>query len=117
MNAVAQEEITRYVAAVRAALADLPPHERDELLEDLPEHLAEVVAEDDGSLRDRLGPPESYAAELRASAGLNPGPAGAGGGARLTARAGVVLAAAAGHARRWDAKLGPLLGYSRASEF
>src|ERR687889_155753 len=43
---------------------------RDELLEDLPEHLAEVAADDVGSLADRLGPPSVYAAELLASAGF-----------------------------------------------
>ena len=43
--------------AVRAALADLPEATRDELLEDLPEHLAEVLADGDGSLVERLGTP------------------------------------------------------------
>ena len=38
-------EISGYVERVRAALADLPPEVRDELTEDLPEHLAEVQAE------------------------------------------------------------------------
>ncbi|MEE3919703.1 hypothetical protein V2I01_19575 [Micromonospora sp. BRA006-A] len=42
---VTGQEITDYVDRVRAALADLPPAVRDELTEDLPEHLAEVAAE------------------------------------------------------------------------
>ena len=66
-----QEEIRAYAAAVRGALADAPPEQRDELLEDLEEHLAEVAAEDgDRSLAARLGPPEEYARELRAAAGI-----------------------------------------------
>lgn len=60
-----------YAARVRAALADLPEADREDLLADLADHLAEVEA--DGRL-DELGDPETYAAELRASAGL-PGPA------------------------------------------
>jgi hypothetical protein len=67
-----QSEVPPYLAAVRAALADLPAEERDELLEDLEGHLAEVAVEADGSLASRLGPPEAYAAELRSSAGLPP---------------------------------------------
>ena len=67
---VETDEITAYVEAVRAALSGLPDAIRDELLEDLPEHLAEVAADDVGSLTDRLGPPSVYAAELLASAGF-----------------------------------------------
>jgi hypothetical protein len=59
-----------YLASVRAALSDLPAEERDELCEDLEQHLVEVAAESDEPLSARLGSPESYAAELRASAGL-----------------------------------------------
>lgn len=70
-------EVGTYVERVRAALADLPPDDREELLEDLRDHLTEVAGEDgDGSLEALLGPPESYAAELRSSAGLPPAPAG-----------------------------------------
>jgi len=64
----AQDEITAYVFAVRAALGDLPEAQRDELLEDLAEHLTEVMADGEGSLTDRLGSPEAYAAELRGTA-------------------------------------------------
>jgi hypothetical protein len=60
----------RYFEAVRAHLADVPQQERDDLLEDLEQHLDEVAAEGEGSLEDRLGPPADYAAELRATAGL-----------------------------------------------
>jgi hypothetical protein len=61
------DDVTDYAATVRAQLADLPPTERDALLEDLEQHLAEVAAEGDGSLIDRLGSPENYAVELRAA--------------------------------------------------
>ncbi|WP_433793465.1 HAAS signaling domain-containing protein [Actinoplanes sp. CA-252034] len=70
MNLTAQDEIAVYVEGVREALAGLPAATRDELLEDLPEHLAEVLAEGGGSLYERLGPPAAYAAELSATAGF-----------------------------------------------
>jgi uncharacterized membrane protein len=59
-----------YAEAVGRCLDDLPMATAAELLEGLGEHLAEMGADDFGSLVDLLGPPESYAAELRASAGL-----------------------------------------------
>ena len=47
-----------------------PKHERGDLMADLEQHLTEVAAEGEGTLAERLGTPEAYAAELRASAGL-----------------------------------------------
>jgi hypothetical protein len=112
VNATEQTEISRYVEGVRAALADLPPAARDELLEDLPDHLAEVAAEADGTLEERLGPPAAYAAELRTSAGLT----GAGG-----RRGRIDLSAAAIRVRSvagtLDERVGRAMGYRRASEF
>ncbi|BCJ52193.1 hypothetical protein Asp14428_36680 [Actinoplanes sp. NBRC 14428] len=67
MKPTAQDEITAYVFAVRAALGDLPEAVREEMLQDLTEHLTEVMADGEGSLVDRLGSPEVYAAELRNS--------------------------------------------------
>ncbi|HEY0696218.1 MAG TPA: hypothetical protein VGD43_00230, partial [Micromonospora sp.] len=72
MSTAREQEIARYVGEVRRELADLPPETRDELLEDLPEHLTEVAAEADGPLADRLGTPQAYAAELRTAAGFGP---------------------------------------------
>jgi uncharacterized membrane protein len=65
-------QIIDYLHRVRAALADLPTETRAELLEDEPAHLAEVLSEGSSGLAERLGPPEKYAAELRAAAGLPP---------------------------------------------
>lgn len=62
-------QIDRYLAAVRGELADLPDDERDDLLDDLGQHLREVAAEEDGPLEARLGDPVAYAQELRASVG------------------------------------------------
>ncbi|MEU1889196.1 hypothetical protein ABZ491_27380 [Micromonospora rifamycinica] len=111
---VTGQEITDYVERVRVALADLPAQERDELTEDLPEHLAEVAVESDGSLVDRLGTPEAYAAELRAAAGAGDPAAGR----RVLDRR---IAALVGRTRarvgRVDARLGPLLGHATAGEF
>ena len=70
-NAV-DHQVGRYATAVRAAFADLPGPRRELLLEDLEDHLLEVAAEAGGPLTERLGRPEAYAAELRASAGLAP---------------------------------------------
>ncbi|REE96118.1 HAAS signaling domain-containing protein [Thermomonospora umbrina] len=71
------EEIARYAAQVRVALADLPDADRQELEEDLEDHLAEIAEESSEPLTTRLGAPASYAAELRAAYG-----AGGGGGRR-----------------------------------
>lgn len=72
MTGAESDEVRSYLAAVAAALADLAPDARDELLEDLDSHLLEVLAEGGGPLGQRLGPPARYAAELRSSAGLDP---------------------------------------------
>ena len=73
-----------YLQAVSAELADLDAADRDDLLEDLQLHLAELRAEDpDVDLVTRLGTPADYAAELRQSAGLPAPTGGPSVGARL----------------------------------
>lgn len=67
-----RSQVDRYLAAVQTHLSDLPAEDREDLVEDLEQHLREVAAEEDGDLEARLGPPDRYAAELRASAGLAP---------------------------------------------
>ncbi|MEU8327231.1 hypothetical protein [Micromonospora sp. NPDC048839] len=110
---VAEQEITDYVARVRAALADLPATQRDELTEDLADHLTEVAAEAEGTLVERLGEPETYAAELRAAAGAAPG----GGGRNLDQRVTAALVRLRGRLNAIDTRLGPPLGYAHASDF
>lgn len=71
------QAVENYLASVRAELADLPPAELGEILDDIGPHVAEVAGELEGddpaaALRERLGPPEQYAAELRAAAGYPP---------------------------------------------
>ncbi|RZQ64751.1 DUF1700 domain-containing protein [Amycolatopsis suaedae] len=66
-----------YLARVRTALADLPDAEVDEILEDVRPQLNEIGAELGDAARvetltERLGSPESYAAELRAAGGYPP---------------------------------------------
>ncbi|MFB9237314.1 hypothetical protein ACFFWC_17430 [Plantactinospora siamensis] len=114
MSVISGQEITEYVGRVHVALADLPPDVRRELLEDLPEHLTEVGAESTGSLIDRLGPPEAYAAELRAAAGLAEP---ADGEAARPDRAAALRRALADRLTALDLATGPLLGYARTSEF
>jgi HAAS domain-containing protein len=63
-------EAQEYLAAVAAALGDLPATERDDLLVEVEDSLAEAAAESAAPLAARLGPPEAFAAELRAAAGL-----------------------------------------------
>ncbi|SDJ52679.1 hypothetical protein SAMN05421874_102101 [Nonomuraea maritima] len=60
----------QYARAVRDALADHP--DREELLEDLDDHLAEIAAESDQPIEERLGPPQAYAEELAAAYGERP---------------------------------------------
>jgi hypothetical protein len=62
-------EIEAYLAAVRAALSDLPEDERADLLAEVEASLVAAVGEGDRPIAS-LGPPEAFAAELRASAGL-----------------------------------------------
>ncbi|HTJ33461.1 MAG TPA: hypothetical protein VL738_09545 [Dactylosporangium sp.] len=107
-------EIDFYLERVGAALADLPADVRDDLMEDLPAHFAEVLEEQGGSLVERLGPPADYAAELRAAAGLQSEPVRRVPGLpRLEARI--------ARARRWlgvlDARAGVAIGYERFSDF
>jgi hypothetical protein len=113
------DEIARYLDGVRAALLDLPADVRDELLEDLPDHLAEVASEDPGALEARLGTPAGYAAELRTAAGLRPGPAEGDrpGLAAAMARLAALATRSAAHGRRADLRLGRLIGYPRLSDF
>jgi HAAS domain-containing protein len=63
-------EVESYLEAVREALDDLPQDERDDLLAEVAPSLAEA-ADEGGALVARLGPPEEFAAELRAAAGLH----------------------------------------------
>jgi hypothetical protein len=68
-----------YLAAVTQALGGLPDGEREDLIEEVAAHLADVADElgpelDAASLRVRLGSPESYAAELRSAAGYDAAP-------------------------------------------
>jgi hypothetical protein len=65
-------EAEEFLARVRDELADLPPDERDELLEDIESHLAELTGEGGMPLAARLGSAEEFAHELRHSAGLPP---------------------------------------------
>ncbi|MBE3011568.1 hypothetical protein IL992_20525 [Microbispora sp. NEAU-D428] len=99
-----------YAAAVREALADLPARDRDALLEDLDEHLAEVAAEPGMSLEERLGSPEAYAAELRAAYGGRPSGGGSSLGGRLRERV-------SGAVRRVHTRLLVLPPYRQAAVF
>jgi hypothetical protein len=105
-------DAAEYLAAVRARLADLPADERDDLLADLETSLIEEPGE--GTVSARLGPPERFADELRAAAGLQPGiaaPRGPGIRERLAALAAHPRVAAA---RGWLVELAPIWWLVRA---
>jgi hypothetical protein len=70
MTFLATNGVQSYARAVRDAMGDLPPEQANAVLDGLDEHLAEIVAEGTVDLEAVLGSPESYAAELRLSAGL-----------------------------------------------
>jgi hypothetical protein len=65
-------EVIAYVAAVRAQLDDLPEDVVEELTGGLEADLADLAAESDTPLFDRLGPAQAYAEELRTAAELPP---------------------------------------------
>ena len=70
-------EADAYLAEVRGYLDDLREEERAELLQDLAQHLADVTTDEDNSesdVREVLGSPAAYAADLRSAAGLPPRP-------------------------------------------
>jgi hypothetical protein len=68
-TAGSSEQIEAYLAAVRASLGDIDEDERAELLAEVEASLIESAGEIDSPIA-ALGPPEAFAAELRASAGL-----------------------------------------------
>ncbi len=68
----AATDAERYLREVARHIGGLAPEEQAELLEDLSQHLLEIAAEPGPPLHERLGPPEAYAAELLASAGVSP---------------------------------------------
>ncbi len=62
-------QIEAYLAAVRSSLSDLAEDERADLLAEVEASLVEAAGEGDRPINS-LGPPEEFAAELRASAGF-----------------------------------------------
>ncbi|SFO81233.1 Uncharacterized membrane protein [Amycolatopsis arida] len=78
MSSQTPAAVRDYLARMRTALSDLPDAEVEEIVDDVRPHLAEIGAELGENARldqlvERLGAPESYAAELRA-AGDYPAP-------------------------------------------
>jgi len=56
----AESEVRAYVSQVRRALSDLSPDELDDLTQGMEADLLDVAREPGGSLRLRLGTPETY---------------------------------------------------------
>lgn len=97
----------RYLKAVAPYLSALSADERTDLLDDLAQHLREIAAEPGPPLAERLGPPQAYAAELLASAGV-----AATGSARpaiLTRAASLIARARASRVGREAMRLWPIL--------
>jgi hypothetical protein len=68
-TAGSSEQIEAYLAAVRASLGDIAEDERADLLAEVEASLIEAAGDIESPFA-ALGPPEAFAAELRASAGL-----------------------------------------------
>jgi hypothetical protein len=66
------QDVKDYLDAVRARLDDLPAEEREDLLADVEPSILDSAEESDAPMALRLGPPETFADELRAAAGLPP---------------------------------------------
>ena len=62
--------VGRYIGAVRAALADLPADEREDLLPEVEAPVADAAGDSDAPVAARLGPPEGFADKLREAAGF-----------------------------------------------
>jgi hypothetical protein len=70
-SSTASPDVDSYLAAVRAALGDLPAAEIDDLLAEVEVSIVEAAGEGEAAVAARLGPPQEFAAELRAAAGLD----------------------------------------------
>lgn len=88
-------DVAGYAAAVRRSLVDLSREQVDDLTDGLEADLADALADIEharhgGDLLAQFGPPDAYAAELRAAAGLEVGaaarPSGAGSSLVILAR-------------------------------
>lgn len=71
MNTAVSNAKADYLDRVASGLADLPEEDREEVIQDLRAHLAEL---DHANIRNTLGTPEEFVAEFRASAGLDEEP-------------------------------------------
>jgi hypothetical protein len=67
MSITLSHDKARYLDRVRAELIDISEEEREEIVQDLAAHLAEL---DDSEIVEQLGDPGVFAAEFRRSAGL-----------------------------------------------
>lgn len=72
METTSDLRVENYLRAVADEIDDLPRSDRDDLLPEIREHLDHIALETSSPLEARLGSPQSYAAELRTSAGLPP---------------------------------------------
>lgn len=68
MNITLTAAKSQYLEQVAAGLADLPEEEREEVVQDLSAHLAELA---DDEIFSVLGTPPAFVSEFRASAGLD----------------------------------------------
>lgn len=66
------DDVRLFLERVRERLDDLPAQEREDLLTDVEPSVLASAQEGDAPVEARLGPPERFADELRAAAGLPP---------------------------------------------
>lgn len=81
MKTAADDLVESYLKRLERALSDLPAHRRDEIVEEIRDHISEGLAEDrsDATIHDvldQLGDPETIAEETRERFGIRPTKAG-----------------------------------------
>jgi hypothetical protein len=64
------QDVSSFLAEVRAELADLSPEERDDLMAEVEASVIESASDSPIPIAERLGQPAQFASELRAAAGL-----------------------------------------------
>jgi hypothetical protein len=64
------QDVSSFLADVRAELADLSPEERDDLMAEVEASVIESASDSPIPIAERLGQPAQFASELRAAAGL-----------------------------------------------
>lgn len=80
MIVMSHRAVDEYLGRLRRSMSDLPAERRDEIVSEIEEHIAGMLAEREGTMSDadvrnvleRLGEPDTIAAEARERFGIRP---------------------------------------------